>query len=80
MRGKLLKGYEIFQKNEILWRQNPIITWLNEVDKNIKFFHSMANPRRNPYCNIVIERRIIGDPREIMERVVDHFFTLCKKG
>ncbi|XP_039115894.1 uncharacterized protein LOC120251441 [Dioscorea cayenensis subsp. rotundata] len=54
--------YTILNQEEIYWKQRSRITWLREGDSNTKFFHNVANRRRN--------RNLI--PRILQE---DHWIT-----
>ncbi|OMO90520.1 reverse transcriptase [Corchorus capsularis] len=36
---------ELYQREEVMWRQRAKITWLRDGDRNSKFFHVMASKR-----------------------------------
>ena len=38
---------EVLLKEEVFWRQKSKINWIKEGDCNSKFFHKVANGRRN---------------------------------
>lgn len=38
---------ELIVNEEIFWRQKPRATWIKQGDVNTKFFHNMANGRKN---------------------------------
>lgn len=43
-RGELEK---VLLKEEVLWREKSRVTWVKEGDGNTKFFHKVANGKRN---------------------------------
>ncbi|WMV58070.1 hypothetical protein MTR67_051455 [Solanum verrucosum] len=45
-KASLLLNLEDLIKNEIYWRQRSRSIWLNEGDKNTKFFHKIANAHK----------------------------------
>lgn len=38
---------EIHRQEEIYWRQRSRLQWLREGDDNMKYFHAVANGRKN---------------------------------
>ena len=38
---------ELLLKEEVYWRQKSRVQWIKEEDYNSKFFHKVANSRRN---------------------------------
>ena len=63
---------------EISWRQKSREVWLKEGDKNIGFFHKMANAhkRRNYVDKIKINGVWLSKENEIKEGVVRAFRSL----
>lgn len=67
-----------FQKwavlEKILWRQKSRELWLKEKDKNIRFFHKMANAQRR---NFLDNLRVNGD---LLEGVANAFRCFLRWG
>lgn len=63
---------------EVFQRQKPRELWLKEGDKNIGFFHKMANAhrRRNYLVRIKINGHQVSEGRKIKEGVVQVFQSL----
>ena len=63
---------------EISWRQKSRETWLKEGDRNIGFFHRMANAHRSRNClnSICINGRRLDKEADIKEGLVDAFQNL----
>ena len=62
----------------ICWRQKSREHWLKEGDRNIGFFHRMANShrRRNSLMNISINGRRFDPESELKEGLVGAFQSL----
>ncbi|KAK3221692.1 hypothetical protein Dsin_008717 [Dipteronia sinensis] len=65
--------WKAIRKEEQLWRQKSRVGWLNEGDKNSKFFHSLANGRRrrNHISELSFGDGKVSDPVLLKEMVVD---------
>lgn len=46
---------EIHRQEEIYWRQRSRLQWLRKGDDNTKYFHAVANGRKN--CNFILNIR-----------------------
>ena len=60
---------------EISFRQKSRCLWLQERDRNTKFFHQMANAhkRGNQIGQIKIDGVQLSTPEEVSGGIVDHF-------
>ena len=66
----------------MFWRQKSIINWIKEGDCNSKFFHKVANDRRNRKFikSLVLEDGVVLDNIEsILEEIKCHFGKLFSK-
>lgn len=70
-----------FKNEEALWRLKSRVTWLEEGDKNSKFFHKVALGRRleNSIWHIEHGGNSLNRLEDIKEATVDFFGSLFKK-
>jgi exonuclease III len=61
--------------NEISWRQKSRVLWLQEGDKNTRFFHCIANSnrRRNTISTLSINGELSSDPQAISECITQFY-------
>ena len=83
-RRTLRKGEleEVLLKEEVFWRQKSKINWIKEGDCNSKFFHKVANGKRNKKFikSLVLEDGVVLDNIEsISEEIKHHFGKLFSK-
>ena len=73
---------EVLLKEEVFWRQKSKINWIKEGDCNSKFFHKVANGKRNKKFikSLVLEDGVVLDNIEsISEEIKHHFGKLFYK-
>ena len=59
---------ELYHREEIMWRQRARIEWLSSGDKNTRFFHLRASPRRKKNMIRALENSLgvmVDDPTEL---------------
>ena len=67
---------ELLLKEEVYWRQKSRIKWIKEGDCNSKFFHRVANGRRNKKFikSLVSKEGVTLSNIEIISREIVNFF------
>jgi hypothetical protein len=75
--------HSILEKDDIRWRQRSRVNWLQQGDKNTKFYHACANKRQslNKINSIRDESgRLWESQGNVGEAYVDYFSNLFSTG
>ncbi|RVW62008.1 Transposon TX1 uncharacterized 149 kDa protein [Vitis vinifera] len=70
---------ELILREEIHWRQKARVKWVKEGDCNSKFFHKVANGRRNRKFIKVLENKrglVMDNSESIKEEILRYFEKL----
>ena len=70
---------ELILREEIHWRQKARVKWVKEGDCNSKFFHKVANGRRNRKFSKVLENEsglVLNNSESITEEILLYFEKL----
>ena len=67
--------WALYRVKERFWLQKSRLKWLQQGNRNTKFFHLVASSRRNGnYINKLVEGGILVDkPSDIREVITQHF-------
>lgn len=73
-----IKSKKVIKSEEMKCRQKSHCKWFKEMNKNTKFFHRMANARRNKnhISKIFWQGNHVEDPEEIEQAFVCYFTNL----
>ncbi|XP_057828258.1 uncharacterized protein LOC131039491 [Cryptomeria japonica] len=76
----LTKCHSIIAREEIFWRQRSRSLWLNDGDRNTRFFHvtTLKHRATNRIDHLVRNGRRIEKEEEISEAIVEFFGELLK--
>ena len=69
------KLWAVYREEERFWLQKSRLKWLQEGDRNTKFFHLTASSRRygNYIDKLVVQGNSIDNPRDIREAITKFF-------
>jgi hypothetical protein len=67
---------EILHREEMMWLQRSCITWLQEGDRNTKYFHhrAAARAKKNKITKLRKEDGQLTQDRRMMEEMATNFF------
>ncbi|KAE8671815.1 kinase-related family protein [Hibiscus syriacus] len=70
--------WRLHRIEEQIWLQNSRKKWLNDGDRNTRFFHTCASVRRkrNALNALIVDGNTTHDPIVIKAKVKDHFFKI----
>ncbi|KAE8675999.1 Myosin-15 [Hibiscus syriacus] len=70
--------WRLLRIEEHIWYQNSRKKWINDGDRNTRFFHTCASVRRkrNALNALLIDGNITHDPVVIKGTVKEHFFNI----
>lgn len=68
---------EVWKRQDFYWKQRSHIQWLNDGDRNTKFFHMYTAIRRNRNCisRILGDDGVLYDKQEDIEKVFNDYFV-----
>ncbi|KAE8717060.1 hypothetical protein F3Y22_tig00110065pilonHSYRG00307 [Hibiscus syriacus] len=70
--------WRLYRIEEQIWHQNSRQRWVNDGDRNTRYFHTCASVRRNQNAlnGLKVDGTFTQDPDVIKATVKDHFFRI----